>query len=566
MLDPAASDPDNTGDSKADVSPSSPSISSPPVLASDSPLALEEILWLIFQFAEPASLAVAARVCRNWSGTALDELWRTLPSIYPLLTLLVPRNWILDATEYHKNLLDSLAKANWDRFRGYAARIRSVRVDYDEEENLPFDTVALVQAFHGPSPLMPNVKTISWRFFQNKNFTSILPFIGHQLENLDLTMVKGIDDAERSQLVRSLAHRTANLRSLRLLSFTKIRHMDIPLATLISSSPKLVNIKLPAFFLTKEVVAAIAKLQFLTKLYHSGWLKAEKVYRDAEMCFEFTPESFPQLETLAFAALPTRMAKVFDATDHVGRLRSVYLDCPAFNSSKEIETVFAKLAAGGSRLDSVQLMCCPVYPLVSSSLNDSVSIDTIRPLFSCTRLGSLQLWAPHFVPLNEEDVVEMGKNWPLMHTLNLCPAPLAKKDQGTGFDILAAFAKSFPHLRILRLFFNKEIPAFDGDLHPVSRFRALERLGVGLSPAAEGKASEIGFLIASLCQSPPAIDYGTTGNRHGNDIPEEQMTKLAAGWSEVVSFLNLAFRIKNSYTRKYGGLMESNAELAQEAS
>ncbi|KAG8945182.1 hypothetical protein FRC04_001161 [Tulasnella sp. 424] len=560
MPDPGASDANNAGAPETDRSATSASI------VEHNPLALEEILRSIFQLAEPPSLAVAARVCQRWSGIALDELWRSLPSIYPLLTLLVPRKWIQDATKYHKDILDSLVKADWDRFKGYAARIRFVNADYNGEVNLPLDSVALVQTFHGPSPLLPNVKTISWSFFQNKNFMNIIPFIGPQLENLDLEMEEGINNPEQAQLVQSLTRRTPNLRSLGLTSFNKVQHIGTPLTALISSSPKLVRLKLPTFFLTKEVVAAAANLPFLRKLLYSAWPEAQNIYQESGMCFEFTPESFPQLETLAFAALPTRMAEVLDATDHVGRLRWVYLDCPAYYSSQDIETVFAKLAAGGKCLHTVQLMCCAVRPLAGSSSHDSLSIDTIRPLFSCTRLGTFLLWAPHFVPLDEEDVVEMGKNWPLMHSLTLCPTPISKKDQGTGFNILAAFAKSLPHLRILRLFFNKEIPIFDGDLYPVSQFTRLERLRVGWSPVPKGKAQEIGFLLASLCQRPPLIDHGTTENDRGNDITEEQKTTLAAGWFDVKAAVNLAFRVKSSFTCKYGRMMESNAELEQEAS
>ncbi|KAG8945183.1 hypothetical protein FRC04_001162 [Tulasnella sp. 424] len=560
MLYPDASDADKAGDPKTDGSATSSSISE------HDPLALEELLRSIFQFAEPPSLAVAARVCQRWNGIALDELWRSLPSIYPLLTLLVPRKWIMDATKYHKDILDSLVKADWDRFKRYAARIRFVNIDYDAKVNLPLDSVALVQTFHGGSPLLPNVKTIFWRFFQNKNFMSIIPFIGPKLETLHLAMEEGISNPERLQLVQSLARRTPDLRSLSLHSLTKIEQMDTPLAVLISSSPKLAHITLPAFFLTKEVVAAAARLPFLTQLRHSGWAMAENVYQESGMCFEFTPESFPLLDTLAFAALPTRMAKVFDATDHVARLRSVYLDCPAFYSSQEIETVFAKLAAGAKRLQDIQLVCCPILQLASSSSNDSLSIDTIRPLFSCTQLGSLQLWAPHFVPLNEEDAVEMGKNWPLMHSLSLCPAPLVKRDQGAGFHILTAFAKSLPHLRILRLFFNKEIPIFDGDLYPVSRFRTLEKIGVGLSPVPKGKAQEIGFLLASLCEHLPLIDGGVSGNHRGAKITGEYGTNLAAEWFEVKSAMNLAFRVKSSISRKYGRATESDAESGENGS
>ncbi|KAG8891533.1 hypothetical protein FRC01_014649, partial [Tulasnella sp. 417] len=129
--------------------------------------------------------------------------------------------------------------------------------------------------------------------------------------------------------------------------------MSSSLASFISSSQKLIGINLPAFFLTEEVVGAVAKLPLIESLDY--WFGTEETYEESGICFEFTPGSFPQLEILAFAALPTRMAKVLQATDHVGKLQKIHLDCPAYYSLQEIETVFANVAAGARCLSDVTM-------------------------------------------------------------------------------------------------------------------------------------------------------------------------------------------------------------------
>ncbi|KAG8900481.1 hypothetical protein FRC01_010121, partial [Tulasnella sp. 417] len=106
----------------------------------------------------------------------------------------------------------------------------------------------------------------------------------------------------------------------------------------------------------------------------------------------------------------------------------------------------------------------------------------------------------------DEDVAEMGNNWPAMSDLTLCHAPHVKRDLGVDFSILSSFAKSFPNLQELRLFFGKEVLPFDGDLYPDHRFRMLKTLGVGLSPIPRSGTRDIGFLLASLCQSPPSVE------------------------------------------------------------
>lgn len=55
----------------------------------DRTLSIPELLSTVFSLAEAPELATSARVCKKWSGLALDELWRDLESVLPLLDLLV---------------------------------------------------------------------------------------------------------------------------------------------------------------------------------------------------------------------------------------------------------------------------------------------------------------------------------------------------------------------------------------------------------------------------------------------------------------------------------------------
>lgn len=444
--------------------------------------------------------------------------------------------------------MSSLASADWDRFTRHAQRVR--RIAWARDADLPVDLAALVQMLYGPRSLLPNIKTLSWKFIEKKNFTSIHPFIGPQLKILHLIMDQ-IDGPEQSLLLQSLLHRIPTLTKLWIASFALVRHMNTNLASFIISLPKLVYLYLPGFSLTKEVVAAAAKLPELQVLDHTEWIQPEETYEESGTCFEFTPGSFPKLVTLSFGSLPARMAEILQATDHVGRLRTINLDCPAYFSTQEIKTVFANLAAGARDLNDVQLLCCPVRQLKGSSSNESLSIDTIRPLFSCTGITRFHLLAPHFEPLKDGDVVEMGASWPRIGSLTLCPSPLVKREMGTRFDILPIFAKSFPNLRELRLFFGKEVAEFDGDLYPAHQFMMLQILGVGLSPAPKGHAHDTGFLLASLCQKPPSIEFGVIVSHRGGSITEQQKADMEAGYSEVRSIMNLAFRVKASVTRKF---------------
>ncbi|KAG8937721.1 hypothetical protein FRC00_001621 [Tulasnella sp. 408] len=324
--------------------------SPPPVpLPTDIAAALEEILRLVLQFADKASLITAARVCRFWSHIAIGELWKVLPSIFPLLELVAPRLWVMDPTKYHQDLLSCLAKADWARFRRYSFRIRSVGVGNTVQTDLPPDSAALVQMFNGLCPLLPNIKRISWRFNQKQNCSSILPFIGPHLESLSLDMGEGIDDVTQSLLMQSLTHRMPTLKVLQLNSSGLAHRISHSFAALISSLPNLTQLLLPPFFLTEEVVAATGQLPLLTVLY-SEWSINTGNYHESGMCFKFMPGTFPRLIFLYLPSLPNRMAEILQSADHVGRLRFVILDCPSYNSPQEIENILSLL---GSAYDVV---------------------------------------------------------------------------------------------------------------------------------------------------------------------------------------------------------------------
>lgn len=358
-------------------------------------------------------------------------------------------------------------------------------------------------------------------------------------------MERDISGSEQMLVVQSLVDHSPNLRSLRLVSFTLVHGMNYSLAALISSSPKLVHLELPAFFLTPEIVTAAAELPLLTKLNYSHWTSTSETYSEYGMSFKSDAGMFQELDSLSFASLPRRVTDVL-AHWLVTQLQTISVDCPSFGSPYEIQNIFSYLAAGTERLTDVQLVCCPVPQLRNRSSNASLSTTNIRPLFSCTRLKRFHLLAPHFIPLQENDIVAMGTSWPEMRSLTLCPAPLVHRHQGTHYNMLSAIARNFPNLRKLRLYLGPGIEEFDGNLYPAYRLGRLETLGVGFSVVPRGKAQEIGFLLASLCQNSPVIEVGVTKYHRGGDLPEQERSDLLAGWSEVISAMNLAFRTKSS--------------------
>ncbi|KAG8995217.1 hypothetical protein FRB90_000241 [Tulasnella sp. 427] len=259
------------------------------------PLSIPEILQRIFQAADRSSLRASACVCQRWSAIALDQLWRSLSSILHLLALLAPRTLISTAGSDPNALIKALVEANWVRFRDYARRVRRISCPKVKEDELSLNCVALIQVFHGASAILPNVKEISWTFWDPKNCLAIIPFLGPRV--LDL----------------------------------------------------------PPYYLTKEVVAAAARLAHLEALYCDVSPGTEIAYTESGMEFKFTANSFPQLTDVAFAAFAVRMAQVFQVPERIANLNLVDLNCPLGGSAEEIKTIFANLATGAPVLQVIRL-------------------------------------------------------------------------------------------------------------------------------------------------------------------------------------------------------------------
>jgi len=53
-------------------------------------LCIPELLDMVFQYLDPCSNAMNARVCKIWSEIALDSLWKEVDDLKRLFNLLAP--------------------------------------------------------------------------------------------------------------------------------------------------------------------------------------------------------------------------------------------------------------------------------------------------------------------------------------------------------------------------------------------------------------------------------------------------------------------------------------------
>ncbi|KAK6991880.1 hypothetical protein R3P38DRAFT_3091324 [Favolaschia claudopus] len=128
------------------------------------------------------SLLQLATTCKNFSGFAMDILWRRSNGIVKLLKCLPPSTWRICEDGYFRLVL-SPADEDWNLVLNYSRRIRTFS---DHEEDIFVDASVLESIIHIPCDvLLPNVRKLSCH-----SASALFPYIhlllGSRLRNLTI--------------------------------------------------------------------------------------------------------------------------------------------------------------------------------------------------------------------------------------------------------------------------------------------------------------------------------------------------------------------------------------------
>ncbi|KAG8913762.1 hypothetical protein FRC00_001665 [Tulasnella sp. 408] len=124
--------------------------------------------------------------------------------------------------------------------------------------------------------------------------------------------------------------------------------------------------------------------------------------------------------------------------------------------------------------------------------SDSIlAVESIRPLFRCPQLRSLDLEYPGAVDMRDEYIREMGRAWRDLEALHISSrrAHVSRAERPSGIPIasLVTFAQAFsPKLRKLAIHINTSDVPFPPD--PPIRFTNLEFFSVGTSQLGYSEA------------------------------------------------------------------------------
>ncbi|KAJ7165531.1 hypothetical protein C8R43DRAFT_1122244 [Mycena crocata] len=147
-----------------------------------------------------APLAVLARTCRMFQDPALDLLWRSQKSLYPLLSCLPSDAWDLHENSEMKSttrmrLLRPLTASDWSRVLVYSPRIKCLTLILGSQSRTYSFWVSIRTSIPGPFLLLPNLQRLSHteriHHLQLPDPPVIQDFLGPRLTFLSLGAFSG---------------------------------------------------------------------------------------------------------------------------------------------------------------------------------------------------------------------------------------------------------------------------------------------------------------------------------------------------------------------------------------
>ncbi|KAG8993789.1 hypothetical protein FRB94_010368 [Tulasnella sp. JGI-2019a] len=499
----------------------------------------EELLSAIFKNLIKRDQASAARVCNQWSGAALDQLWYSLDSLLPVLHLLGPTT----ISESKIDIPNSLEDVDWGRFSLLTRRTRRLSWTADSVFS---DHLCAQLLLHQPTyhHMLPSLLEVTWEAHHDEGIEQILLVTSPSLNTLRLYLPDYSEDALR------LIFRGLNIQSILLSEFSLTCNGEGEVKTevgdFICGQLRLRHISLPFFFGTSKIVAALGRLKELESVGVTKW----NLSRGDDVEWRFHPGQFPRLSKLGFATKSLMEAAEIFIAHSLAQLCSVSIATDNMRPDHPGLAVFLPaLVRCCPRLSEV---CLIIHHDEGNFIEEiggedymepkSFSFSDPEPPLQYTELSSLEVYHNYSIVLRKEDISRMSQSWPCLQHLHLTADPI--HDQyvtedliGTPLSMLATFvAHGFPNLRHLGLYFHIDCTdAFD--TFALSTLPNLQTLAVGTSQVLEGHRVATAAFLASLVELGVLIEAGYSVHAECNLIMYDKEALLRP-WKDVAHLMH----------------------------
>lgn len=252
------------------------------------------------------------------------------------------------------------------------------------------------------------------------------------------------------------------------------------------------------------------------------------------------PIIFSAIKNASIDASPLELVAVLRNSTHIGVLTSLSLGIDAPDEEDLPETLLMIAQAFPSLTEFTSLLRVQI-------LWDQITMETLRPLFSCSLLTRFTMKLPRTIRLSGDDVRDMGAAWPRLATLKVQEAGYNDFDDiATPLATLTTFAEAFPNLKHLALTFDTNFDMPSPHIPPPAiEFKALKVLSVRAS-YKPSHALDAGFFLASLCRADTELRWNPEGFNDRDD--EDDDKARVEGWKKVDEVFRRAVCLKETWT------------------
>ncbi|RPD57332.1 hypothetical protein L226DRAFT_160138 [Lentinus tigrinus ALCF2SS1-7] len=453
-----------------------------------------------------SSLLSAAQASRTLSEHALDVLWRGLDDLAPLVSLLFPlRPFFVnkDAALLHSSLIDE----QWQRFKTYAQRVRTLRADYGGCFNPLIWAFILCRC--RTEPLLPNLRVISVLPINMSSLTTLV-MVPTTLRCLYFGTDSAVDDNEYkpiSGFLRDIGKRAPGLEALTLHrnpDFEPIRPESL-FALKCFQCLNSIDLENSVFDLEMLRWAAGLKTLHTLRVAIEIRVKDDSDYsRDGKL---FLPGAFRKLRHLSLHGTRSDILK-FTSNIRLPPFLSLSLDASEQNSPQYLATLVSACVGAFTRNPGVQQLEEFALADTHARWRDEDSLLKIAaPLLSCRTLKKVSFLFTGFPSIKDEDLTRMARSWPELTSFrasrNMTPWFLYTQGDLPTIASLGAFAEYCPKLAELSLADidlrdNPPVCNMRFDNHPLRSLQAAFRTSRNASEHSHYAAEVIDRLFPSV--------------------------------------------------------------------
>ncbi|RDB15049.1 hypothetical protein Hypma_005454 [Hypsizygus marmoreus] len=277
--------------------------------------------------------------------------------------------------------------------------------------------------------------------------------------------------------------------------------------------PCLETLVLPFLAATSVVIEGLSNHQYLKEIKSNSEPQLRERFTGLPT---FEPRlnegAFPALHTLACAAWSRDFPHFLAHKFFPSNLRGVYLETLDLTTASSVESILLVLAKTCPDIEKITLTDEDYNPWTSGACA-GLSLDPLRPLFSCTKITSLHIRHRTCLALTHEEVGELARALPHIEHLILNEEPRHRgyqfESHSLTLDILPIFADSCRHLQSLGVYIDANAP-YSTDLFEVQPFYKLQNIYMGKSTMDYTSIEPIALFFAQIlppmCKIHPQSD------------------------------------------------------------